>query len=308
MKTVRSALLAAAILAGIPSLAFAQPPEDGGRGGRPIGPGRMERAPDTGPRQAMDQGSPRGQFQSRQGNDFGGRRDFRNDSGDQGQAPIVAQGQRPEGFGRNPARFGQSPQSDVNPPPANGGRFDGRRDDGQRRDFNGDNRFRGANGPANDDRFDGRTGRYNNDNRFDGRDGRFSNDNRFDGRNGRFGNDNRFDGRGNNSRFNGGNQFRPDWRNDRRYDWQGYRNNNRQLFRAPRYLAPRGYSYGYRPFARGYQLQPFFYGQNYWINDPWLYRLPPAYGPYRWVRYYNDVLLVDIDTGFVVDVIQNFFW
>ena len=47
---------------------------------------------------------------------------------------------------------------------------------------------------------------------------------------------------------------------------------------------------------------------NYWLNDPWQYRLPPAYGPYRWVRYYNDALLVDIYSGQVVDVIYGFFW
>ena len=37
------------------------------------------------------------------------------------------------------------------------------------------------------------------------------------------------------------------------------------------------------------------------------YRLPPADGPYRWVRYYGDVLLVDVRNGYVVDVIHDFF-
>jgi Ni/Co efflux regulator RcnB len=96
------------------------------------------------------------------------------------------------------------------------------------------------------------------------------------------------------------------WRNDRRYDWRNYRSSNRDRFRAPRYRAPRGYSY--RRWAPGYRLQPFFYARNYWIVDPWQYRLPPAYGPYQWVRYYDDVLLVDITTGTVVDVIPDFFW
>ena len=36
--------------------------------------------------------------------------------------------------------------------------------------------------------------------------------------------------------------------------------------------------------------------------------LPEVWGPYRWVRYYDDVMLVDIYTGQVVDVIYNFFW
>ena len=50
------------------------------------------------------------------------------------------------------------------------------------------------------------------------------------------------------------------------------------------------------------------WGQDYWIDDPWSYRLPEAYGPYRWVRYYNDALLVDGRSGFVVDVIYDIFW
>jgi Ni/Co efflux regulator RcnB len=55
-------------------------------------------------------------------------------------------------------------------------------------------------------------------------------------------------------------------------------------------------------------LWPLFYSERYWINDPWQYRLPDVYGPYRWVRYYEDALLVDVTTGQVVDVIENFFW
>ncbi|HXG80207.1 MAG TPA: RcnB family protein, partial [Sphingomicrobium sp.] len=53
---------------------------------------------------------------------------------------------------------------------------------------------------------------------------------------------------------------------------------------------------------------PSHYHSRYWLHDPWYYRLPPAYGPYRWVRYWNDALLVNVHTGEVVDVIHNFFW
>jgi hypothetical protein len=28
----------------------------------------------------------------------------------------------------------------------------------------------------------------------------------------------------------------------------------------------------------------------------------------RWIRYYDDALLVDIRDGYVVDVIHDFFW
>jgi hypothetical protein len=55
-------------------------------------------------------------------------------------------------------------------------------------------------------------------------------------------------------------------------------------------------------------LDSLFFGQNYWISDPFYYRLPEVYGPYRWVRYYDDALLVDIYSGQVVDVIYDFFW
>ncbi len=98
------------------------------------------------------------------------------------------------------------------------------------------------------------------------------------------------------------------WRNDRRYNWQQYRQSNRNHYRAPRYYHPYGYGYGYRRFGIGISLDQLFYGRNYWINDPWDYHLPQAYGSYQWVRYYDDVLLVDLRTGRVVDVIYDFFW
>jgi Ni/Co efflux regulator RcnB len=97
-----------------------------------------------------------------------------------------------------------------------------------------------------------------------------------------------------------------DWRNDHRYDWHNHRHHHRSLFRLGRYYDP--YGWGYRRWSIGFSLWPSYYGSNYWLNDPWMYRLPPAYGPYRWVRYYDDALLVNIYTGQVVDVIYNFFW
>lgn len=108
--------------------------------------------------------------------------------------------------------------------------------------------------------------------------------------------------RGNDNRWN------RQWRNDNRYNWQSWRGQNRNVYRLPRYYAPRGYNYGYQRFGIGVTLGSILFSQNYWINDPWAYRLPPAYGPYRWVRYYNDALLVDIETGEVVDVINDIFW
>ena len=98
------------------------------------------------------------------------------------------------------------------------------------------------------------------------------------------------------------------WRQDRRYDWGNYRARNRNIYRLPRYYAPRGYNYGYQRFSIGLTLGSMLFSSNYWINDPFYYRLPPAYGGYRWVRYYNDALLVDIYSGEVIDVEYDIFW
>lgn len=98
-----------------------------------------------------------------------------------------------------------------------------------------------------------------------------------------------------------------DWRRDQRYDWQRYRDRYGDRYRA-RYHAPRGWSYGYSRFSIGFSLWSGLYSSQYWINDPYYYRLPPAYGSLRWVRYYDDALLVDIRSGQVVDVIYDFFW
>jgi hypothetical protein len=97
------------------------------------------------------------------------------------------------------------------------------------------------------------------------------------------------------------------WRNDNRYDWQRYRASNRSLYRSGRYYAPYR-NYNYNRLSIGLFLDSLFYSQNYWIGDPWQYRLPPAPYGTQWVRYYDDVVLVDVYSGEVVDVIYDFFW
>lgn len=97
------------------------------------------------------------------------------------------------------------------------------------------------------------------------------------------------------------------WRRDNRYNWYSYRNQNRNIYRVGRYYSPYR-NYNYSRLSIGLFLNSGFYGNNYWVNDPWQYRLPEVYGPYKWVRYYDDVILVDIYTGEVVDVIHDFFW
>lgn len=97
------------------------------------------------------------------------------------------------------------------------------------------------------------------------------------------------------------------WRDNRRYDWWGHRNTHRHIYRMPRYYSPSGWNYGYSRFSIGIYMGGPLYGRSYWISDPWYYRLPPAYGSLRWVRYYDDALLVDVRDGYVVDVIYDFF-
>ena len=101
-------------------------------------------------------------------------------------------------------------------------------------------------------------------------------------------------------------QWTSNWRNNHRYDWRRHRDHHRSIFRIGFYYDPFGYSYN--RFGIGSYMYPSYYRSNYWISDTWRYRLPPAYGPYRWVRYHNDALMIDTWTGEVVDVIYGFFW
>ena len=107
-------------------------------------------------------------------------------------------------------------------------------------------------------------------------------------------------------RANPARRWTSDWRHDRRYDWRDWRRQHRNRFRLSFYYDPFGWDY-FR-YGIGWRLWPSYYRSSYWLRDPWQYRLPPAYGPYRWIRYHNDALLVNIYTGNVVDVIYDFFW
>jgi hypothetical protein len=101
-------------------------------------------------------------------------------------------------------------------------------------------------------------------------------------------------------------KWRTDWRRDHRYDWRNYRNQHRSIFRLGAYFDPFGW--GYQRYNIGWRLWPNYYSSNYWLNDPYMYRLPYAPFPYKWVRYYDDALLVNTYTGQVVDVMYDFFW
>lgn len=97
------------------------------------------------------------------------------------------------------------------------------------------------------------------------------------------------------------------WRSNRSYNWADYRRGNHFIYRPGAYYAPYR-SHRYSRLQTGFYLNSLFFQQRFYINDPYAYRLPPAYAPYQWVRYYDDVVMVDTYTGEVVDVIYDFFW
>lgn len=98
-----------------------------------------------------------------------------------------------------------------------------------------------------------------------------------------------------------------DARREYRDDWRDYRRQNRRVFTQGRYVGPQR-NWQYRPVAVGHRFQPAFYGQRYVIADPYRYRLPRATGVNRWVRYGNDVVLVNTRNGRVVQVHDRFFY
>ncbi len=97
------------------------------------------------------------------------------------------------------------------------------------------------------------------------------------------------------------------WHHDRRYDWRSHRSRYQNHYRAAPYYAPRGYS-NRSNFSIGVSIGQPYYQPNYYVSNPGYYRLPDHYGSYRWVRHYNDVMLIDTRSGYVVDMVRDFYW
>jgi Ni/Co efflux regulator RcnB len=91
-----------------------------------------------------------------------------------------------------------------------------------------------------------------------------------------------------------------------RDDWQDYRKTHRSTYHRPAYHAPRGYRY--RPVVVGNSLHRVFWGSTYRINNYSTYRLPSPGYHRAYVRYGNDVVLIDTRTGRVIRVYDAFFW
>lgn len=58
----------------------------------------------------------------------------------------------------------------------------------------------------------------------------------------------------------------------------------------------------------GYRFQPAYYNSRYWVSDYGRYRLAPPRAGHRWVRYGNDVAMVNMRSGRVAVVYNSFFW
>lgn len=92
-------------------------------------------------------------------------------------------------------------------------------------------------------------------------------------------------------------------RNDRHVVRQGDRTRSHRVA----YVAPvRNWSY--RPVNVGYRLQPSFYGSRYYVSDYGSYNLRAPGRWQQWIRYGNDLLLVNVRTGRVLQVIHYRGW
>lgn len=99
-------------------------------------------------------------------------------------------------------------------------------------------------------------------------------------------------------------ELREDRRDYRQGEWRGYRNSNRAIYRRGNWRSP----YRYTAFRPGVSIARGYYAPRYYVNDWYRYRLPRPGRHLRWVRHYDDVLLINIRTGRIVDVQRGFYW
>lgn len=219
---------------------------------------------------------------------------------------------------------GSSARSQPDSGRRQGERYEGSRDQGSR--DSGRTYVHGV--PGNDNRV----AQQNNSRDYGRGDSQRGRDNRYDNRGNNQRNDNRYDNR-NNSRYdnNRGNDRGRDWdrRHDRGRDWDrgrshGHRDWNRSgwdrgywrnswnhgwsgtRYRAPaRYHYPRGYSR--LSWNIGFFLPAAYYASNYYVDYRPYGLAPPPYGC-SWVRISDDLLLVDLETGEVLDAIYGFYY
>lgn len=116
---------------------------------------------------------------------------------------------------------------------------------------------------------------------------------------------------GNNWHGNNTTRPSPGFNNRPRRDYSSFRNYHQNFrsgrrFHAGVYHRPPGWTY--RRWTFGQILPSLFWAQQYWLNDYISYDLPPP--PYGavWIRYGNDALLIDRDTGEIITVEYDVFY
>jgi len=96
------------------------------------------------------------------------------------------------------------------------------------------------------------------------------------------------------------------WRTDNRFNWHAYRTTNGKIFRLGRFSAPHGDHY--QRYDAGEYLPPInFISGDFWLRDATVFHLPPAPTDARWIRYYNDALIIDARTGYIIDAVYGIF-
>lgn len=90
--------------------------------------------------------------------------------------------------------------------------------------------------------------------------------------------------------------------NDNRHDRKWDRRHHRRGYTV--YVAPRR-DWRYRRVNVGYRLGPEFYGSRYYISDYGAYGLRAPGRNLRWIRYGDDLLLVNVRTGRVLQVLPG---
>ena len=94
----------------------------------------------------------------------------------------------------------------------------------------------------------------------------------------------------------------------REVDPNTYRYNYRaeQRYRSRPYVRPQGW-YPHR-WISGDILPALFWTRSYWITDFWLFGLPIPPSGYVWVRYGSNALLVQINSGVILQVIYGVYY
>lgn len=88
-------------------------------------------------------------------------------------------------------------------------------------------------------------------------------------------------------------------------EFEAFRDANEALFTVPAYEAPRGQRY--RRVSVGETLVPAFFADKYVIENFREYRLSPPAREQKYIRFGNDVVLVNTRSGNILAVHRAFF-